>query len=97
LASHSARRLQLRPQILKVLPNAGSVAGGDAIQIYGYGFGSDASQLIAKIGGAAAIIQTLENVTTTAPSLSLDSTYPFSLQRIALLAPMGTPAKSTSP
>jgi len=81
------------PQILKVLPNAGSIAGGDAIQIYGYGFGSDASQLIAKIGGAAAIIQTLENVTTIAPSLSLDSTYPFSLQRIALLAPTGTPGQ----
>jgi DNA-binding beta-propeller fold protein YncE len=47
------------PQILKVLPNAGSKIGGDAIQIYGYGFGSDATQVSAKIGGAPAIIQTL--------------------------------------
>jgi DNA-binding beta-propeller fold protein YncE len=81
------------PQILKVLPNATSSAGGDAIQIYGYGFGSDATQLSAKIGGAPAIIQTVENVTTIAPSLSLDSTYPFSLQRITLLTPAGTPGQ----
>jgi hypothetical protein len=79
------------PQILKVLPNAGSKIGGDTIQIYGYGFGSDATQLTVKIGGAPAIIQTLENVTSIASSLSLDSTYPFSLQRITLLTPSGTP------
>jgi len=78
------------PQILKVLPNASSNTGGDAIQIYGYGFGSDATQLSAKIGGALAIIQTVENLTSIAPPLSLDSTYPFSLQRITLLAPAGT-------
>src|SRR5262249_40547631 len=29
------------PQILEVLPNAGSKAGGDTIEIYGFGFGSD--------------------------------------------------------
>jgi len=81
------------PQILKVLPNAASSAGGDAIQIYGYGFGSDATQLSAKIGGAPGIIQTVENITTIAPSLSLDSTYPFSLQRITLLTPAGTPGQ----
>ncbi len=82
------------PQILKILPNVGSNIGGDIIQIYGYGFGSDATQLTAKIGGAVAIIQTLENITAIAPSLSLDSTYPFSLQRITLLAPAGTPGQA---
>ena len=81
------------PQILKVLPNVASKTGGDAIQIYGYGFGSDPMQLIARIGGAPAIIQALENVTSIAPSLSLDSTYPFSLQRITLLSPAGTPGQ----
>src|SRR6266478_1806374 len=29
------------PQILQILPNAGSNSGGDLVQIYGYGFGSD--------------------------------------------------------
>jgi sugar lactone lactonase YvrE len=78
------------PQILKVLPNAASKNGADPIQIYGYGFGGDVTQLAAKIGGAPATIQTLENVTALAPSLLLDSTYPFSLQRITLLTPPGT-------
>jgi hypothetical protein len=82
------------PQILEVLPNAGAKAGGDAIQIYGYGFGSDATQLTAKIAGAAAIIQTLENVTSIEASPSLDSTYPFPLQRITVLAPPGTPGQA---
>ncbi len=79
------------PQILEVLPNAGSKAGGDAIQIYGYGFGSDATQLTAKIAGAAATVQKVEDVSALAPSLALDPSYPFPLQRITLLTPPGTP------
>jgi hypothetical protein len=82
------------PQILEVLPNAGSKAGGDAIQICGYGFGSDATQITAKIGGAAATVQKVENVSSVAPSLALDSTYPFPLQRITLLTPPGTPGQA---
>ena len=82
------------PQILEVLPNAGSKAGGDAIQIYGYGFATDATQITVKIGGAAAIIQKVENVSSIAPSLALDSTYPFPLQRIMLLTPPGTPGQA---
>jgi len=81
------------PQILQVLPNAGSKAGGDTIQIYGYGFGSDASQITAKIAGAAAIVQKVEDVTSLAHLLALDSTYPFPLQRITLLTPPGVPAQ----
>jgi hypothetical protein len=82
------------PQILEVLPNAASKAGGDTIQIYGYGFGSDATQLTAKIAGAAAIVQKVEDVTSLAPSLALESTYPFPLQRVTLLTPPGTPGQS---
>ena len=78
------------PQILEVLPNAGAKSGGDTIQIYGYGFGSDTTQITATIGGATGIIQTLENVASIAPTLSLDSTYPFPLQRITVLTPPGT-------
>ncbi len=82
------------PQILEVLPNAGSKAGGDAIQIYGYGFATDATQITVKIGGAAAIVQKVENVSSIAPSLALGSTYPFPLQRIMLLTPPGTPGQA---
>src|SRR5260370_19495751 len=82
------------PQILEILPNAGAKAGGDAIQIYGYGFATDATQITVKIGGAAAIIQKVENVSSIAPSLALDSTYPFPLQRIMLLTPPGTPGQA---
>jgi hypothetical protein len=82
------------PQILEVLPNAGSKAGGDAIQIYGYGFGSDTNQITAKIAGATSTVQKVEAVTSLAPSLALDSTYPFPLQRITLLTPPGTPGQA---
>ena len=82
------------PQVLEVLPNAGSKAGGDAIQIYGYGFGSDATQITAKIGGAAATAQEVENATSIASSLALDATYPFPLQRITLLTPPSAPGQT---
>jgi hypothetical protein len=73
-------------QILEVLPNAGSKAGGDAIQIYGYGFGSDAAQITAKIGAAAASVQKVETVTSIAQS--------FPLQRITLLTPPAAPGQA---
>jgi IPT/TIG domain len=82
------------PQILEILPNAGSKSGGDTIQIYGYGFGSDATQITAKMGGASSVVQKLEDVTAIAPSLALDATYPFPLQRITLLTPPGTSGQS---
>jgi hypothetical protein len=82
------------PQILEILPNAGAKAGGDAIQIYGYGFGADATQITAKIGGASSVLQKVETFTTIASSLALDATYPFPLQRITLLTPPGAPGQS---
>src|SRR3984893_11012317 len=82
------------PQILEILPNAGSKAGGDAIQIYGYGFGSDARQITVKIGGVSAIVQKVEDAHSIAPSLALDSTYPFPLQRITVLTPPATPGQA---
>ena len=94
------------PQILQILPNAGANSGGDSIKIYGYGFGSDASKISVKIGGTSATVQRVENVTTIIPSLALDASYPFSLERITLLTPAGssgeadffisTPAGSTT-
>ena len=82
------------PQILRILPNAGSNAGGDLVQIYGYGFGSDPTKITVKIGGANAVVQKVENVTTMAASIGLDASYPFSLERITLQAPPGASGKT---
>ena len=82
------------PQILEILPNASAKSGGDTVQIYGYGFGSDASKIAVNIGGANAIVQKVETITTLAASLGLDSTYPFSLERITIQVPPGTAGKA---
>jgi hypothetical protein len=82
------------PQVLQILPNAGTPAGGDAIQIYGYGFGTDPSKVTVTIAGAAATVQKAENITTITPSLGLDATYPFSMECITLQTPAGTAGKA---
>jgi hypothetical protein len=82
------------PQIVEILPNAGAKIGGTAIQVYGYGFGSDPTQIAATIGGAAATIESVVNVTSIAPSHGFDATYPFSLQCVTLSTPVGTPGKA---
>jgi DNA-binding beta-propeller fold protein YncE len=82
------------PQILQLFPNGGVNTGGDLVQIYGYGFGSDPTKITVKIGGANPTVQKVENVTSIAPSLGLDSSYPFSLQRITLLTPPGSSGKA---
>ncbi len=82
------------PQILEILPNAAATSGGTSIQVYGYGFGSDPTQISAKIGGAAASVKSVVNVTSIAPALGFDATYPFSLQCVTLSTPPGTPGKA---
>ncbi|HYL82908.1 MAG TPA: IPT/TIG domain-containing protein [Candidatus Angelobacter sp.] len=82
------------PQILQILPNAGTAAGGDSVQIYGYGFGSDATKITVKIGGASATVQRVENVANFAASLGLDASYPFPLERITLQTPAGASGKA---
>src|SRR5712692_3189541 len=82
------------PQILQLLPNAGVNTGGDSVQIYGYGFGSDPTKITVKVGGANATVQKVENVSSIASSLGLDASYPFSLQRITLQTPPGSSGKA---
>jgi hypothetical protein len=82
------------PQILQVMPNAGAPAGGDTVQIYGYGFGSDPAKIDLRIGGVSATIQKVENASTIIPSLNLDTTYPFSLERITVTTPAGSQGKA---
>jgi len=82
------------PQVLQILPNAGTPAGGDTIQIFGYGFGSDPTKVTVQIGGIAATVQKAENITTLAPLLGLDATYPFPIESITLQTPTGKPGKT---
>ncbi len=76
------------PQVLQVLPNTGKPAGGDIVQIYGYGFGSDATKVSVTIGGVSSTIQKTENLASIASSLGLDASYPFPLERITLQTPL---------
>jgi IPT/TIG domain len=82
------------PQVLQILPNAGSSAGGDTLQIYGYGFGSDPTQITATIAGVNATVQSVQNVTAISSALALDATYPFSVECITLQTPAGVPGKA---
>jgi len=82
------------PQILQLLPNAGTNTGGDSVQIYGYGFGADPAKITVKFGGANAVVQKVESVTSIAASIGLDASYPFSLERITLQTPPGSPGKA---
>jgi hypothetical protein len=82
------------PQILQLFPNAGANTGGDSLQIYGYGFGSDATKIAVKIGGANATVQKVEDITGIASSLGLDAAYPFSIERITLQTPSGSSGKA---
>jgi len=50
------------PQVLQILPNAGSNTGGETVRIYGYGFGSDATKISVKFGTGAAVVESVQNV-----------------------------------
>jgi hypothetical protein len=82
------------PQIIEVLPNGGIKTGGDVIQIYGFGFGKDASKVSVSIGGATAGVQRVDDLTFLRTALGLDATYPFPLERITLQTPAGNPGKA---
>jgi hypothetical protein len=82
------------PQILQILPSAGTAAGGDSVQIYGYGFGTDASKITVNIGPANATVQTVDTAPNIISSLGLDATYPFSLERVTLQTPPGSPGNA---
>jgi hypothetical protein len=82
------------PQILEVLPNAGSKNGNESIAIYGYGLGTDPGKLMVKIGGASSSVQKIEQVSSLSSSLGLDPSFPFPLQRATVQTPLGAPGYS---
>ena len=77
------------PQILEVLPNAGSSSGGDTVAIYGYGFGEDSGEISVHIGSAAATVQKIEDLSAVGADLGLNGTYPFPVQRITVTTSPG--------
>ena len=82
------------PKIVRVLPNAGSVSGGDTVTIYGYGFGSTSGNATATIGGQSATIVSVDALSTVSTALGLDNTFPFPLERIVLKTPSGSAGKA---
>ena len=82
------------PTVQQILPNAGVALGGDTVYLIGHGFGSSASGITIKIGGQPATVQKVEALPAFAAALSLDSTYPFPLERITLTTPAGSAGKA---
>jgi IPT/TIG domain len=82
------------PTIVRVFPNAGKSQGGDTVTVLGYGFGTTAGSITATIGGNAASIQSVQALPAFAPTLGLDSTYPFALECITLTTPAGSAGKA---
>ncbi|HZC65955.1 MAG TPA: IPT/TIG domain-containing protein, partial [Candidatus Dormibacteraeota bacterium] len=82
------------PQILQILPNAGTAAGGDTVRVYGYGFGSDPTKISVKFAGAAGVVQSVQNVTGISLASALDASYPFSLECVTVKSPAGTAGKA---
>jgi DNA-binding beta-propeller fold protein YncE len=82
------------PSMQSILPNAVSPSGGDTVVLYGYGFGSDPTQIKITIGGQPATVQKVEALSNILPTSALDAAYPFSLERVTLTSPAGSPGKA---
>jgi hypothetical protein len=81
------------PKIVRMLPNAGTAAGGDTVTVLGYGFGSSSGSFTATLGGQAATIVSVDALPVVATALGLDPSYPFPLERIVLKTPGGSAGK----
>ena len=82
------------PAIVRVLPNAGAPAGGDTICVYGFGFGTNAGNITATVGGNVAAVQSVDALPAFSAALGLDSKYPFALERLTLKTPAGSLGKA---
>jgi hypothetical protein len=82
------------PGVQTIVPNAASSAGGDTIYLIGHGFGTSTRSITVKIGGQSATVQKVESLVGFSSALSLDSSYPFPIERITLTSPSGTAGKA---
>ena len=71
-----------------------SSSGGDTIYLIGHGFGTSTGGITAKIGGQSATVQKVESLAAFSSALSLDSSYPFPIERITVTSPSGTAGKA---
>jgi len=83
------------PEILYISPNAGSPAGGDQIQIFGFGFGT--GQLQVTVGGSSATVGqvTIPQEGTGVPLESINVTTPSGNPGIADVT-VSNPVSSTT-
>jgi hypothetical protein len=65
------------------------------LSVLGFGFGTSTGNLTVTIGGTAATVQKVESLPSFASALSLDVTCPFSLERITVTTPPGSPGKAS--
>jgi hypothetical protein len=82
------------PTVQAILPNVGASAGGDTIYLIGHGFGSSTGGIKAKIGDQSAMVQKVESLPAFSGALSLDTSYPFPVERITLTTPSGVAGKA---
>ena len=82
------------PSVQMIFPNAASSSGGDTIYLIGHGFGTSAGGITVKIGGQSATVQKVESLAAFSSTLSLDSSYPFPIERITVTSPSGTAGKA---
>src|SRR6202795_1902335 len=82
------------PSVEAILPNAGASTGGDTIYLLGHGFGSSTGGVTVKIGGQSATVQKVEALPAFSAALSLNTSYPFPIERITLTSPSGTAGKA---
>jgi len=86
------------PQVLALRMTAGPTQGGSEVQIFGYGFGSNAKQVTVKLGTQTATVTQLLNTSQTLSTLSSSYLFfrptPFPVQRLTIITPPGSPGSA---
>jgi hypothetical protein len=78
------------PTVLQLFTTAGRPVGGDTLQVFGYGFGTSASQIRVTIGGRDAAVTQVLGTQQTSNQLFFPP-GPFPIQRLDVTTPPGTP------
>lgn len=79
------------PVALFLSATAGRPVGGDSIQIFGFGFGTSASQVSVSLNGKPGTVTQLLTTQQTFQQLAGFSTPPYPLQAMTITTPAGSP------
>lgn len=79
------------PYVVRLLTTAGSPRGGTTVEVIGYGFGTDKSQLSVLMGDQTATVKSIADTATTLRALGLPADYPFPIEMLTIQTPPGTP------